>query len=141
MAIGLFSVILTRGLSFCGSSYAIRVENPVLRRRLANYVEWGAEPGGVDALTRIGVALFTLCFDWRDAVVLVRPATIMRWQRLGWRLFWRYKCRAGRPPIPAEPRVLIRRMARENPLWGEERIANQLLVKLNIRVSPRTVRK
>jgi hypothetical protein len=51
------------------------------------------------------------------------------------------KCRAGRPPIPIELRQLIRRIATENPLWGQERIANELLVKLGIRVSPRTVAK
>jgi putative transposase len=51
------------------------------------------------------------------------------------------KSRAGRPPIPKELRELIRRMARENLLWGEERIANELLLKLEIRISPRTVRK
>jgi putative transposase len=48
---------------------------------------------------------------------------------MGWRIFWRWKCRAGRPSIPSELRSLIRRMAAENPLWGEERIANELLVK------------
>ena len=53
----------------------------------------------------------------------------------------RYKSRTGRPPIPPELRALIRRMANENPLWGEERIANELILKLGIRVSPRTVRK
>ncbi len=51
---------------------------------------------------------------------------------MGWRIFWRLKCGAGRPPIPRELRNLIRRMAAENPLWGEERIANELLVKLGI---------
>ena len=55
--------------------------------------------------------------------------------------FWRWKCRVGRPRIPIELRALIRRMALENPVWGEERIASELLVKLGIRVSPRTVRK
>ena len=52
-----------------------------------------------------------------------------------------WKSRAGRPSIPEELRRLIRQMARENPLWGEERIANELLLKLGLRVSPRTVRK
>jgi transposase InsO family protein len=56
-------------------------------------------------------------------------------------LFWRLKSRPGRPPIPKELQSLIRRMARENPAWGEERIANELLLKLSIRVSPRTVAK
>jgi putative transposase len=54
-------------------------------------------------------------------------------------LFWRYNSRPGRPPIPLELRQLIRRMASDNPLWGEERIANELLVKLGIRISARTV--
>ena len=66
---------------------------------------------------------------------------MIRWQRAGWRLFWRWKCRPGRPRIPVELRTLIRRMARENPVWGEERIASELLVKLGIQDSPRTVRK
>jgi hypothetical protein len=80
-------------------------------------------------------------FDWRDALVVVQPATMVRWHRAGWRLLWRMKSRAGRSPIPIELRELIRRMARENVLWGEERIANELLLKLGIRISPRTVRK
>jgi transposase InsO family protein len=79
--------------------------------------------------------------DWRDALIVVRPETLIRWHRAGWRVFWRIKSRPGRPPIPLELRQLIRRMATENPIWGEERIANELLLKLGLRVSPRTVRK
>jgi putative transposase len=56
-------------------------------------------------------------------------------------LFWRPKSRPDRPPIPEELRALIRRMANENHLWGQERMANELLLKLGIRVSPRTVRR
>jgi putative transposase len=141
IGIGLFSDILRLGLSFFRSSNAIRAENLVLRRQLAKYLERGVKPRKMDVQTRVSLALFTKLFDWRDAVVLVRPATIIRWHRLGWQLFWRSKCRVGRPPIPVELRALIRRMALENPIWGEERIANELLVKLSIRVSPRTVRK
>jgi hypothetical protein len=74
-------------------------------------------------------------------LIVVRAEALIRWQRAGFRLSWRYKSQTGRPPIPAELRVLIRRMANENPLWGEERIANELMLKLGIRVSPRTVRK
>ena len=80
-------------------------------------------------------------FKWQSALVVVRPQTLIRWHRAGFRLFWRWKSRAGRPPIPLELRQLIRRMAQENPLWGQERIANELLVKLGLQVSPRTVRK
>jgi len=70
-----------------------------------------------------------------------RPETLIRWHRAGFRLFWKWKSRSGRPPIPLELRQLIRRMAKENPLWGQERIANELWLKLGLRVSPRTVRK
>jgi putative transposase len=73
--------------------------------------------------------------------VVVQPATMIRSHRAGWRLLWRMKSRPGRPAILKELRELIRRMARENVVWGEERIANELLLKLGIRISPRTVRK
>jgi transposase InsO family protein len=125
---------LRLGVSFLRSSSAIRAENLVLRKQLARHIERGIKPRRVDHATRVSLALFTRLFDWRDAVVNVQPATIVRWHRLGWRIFWRWKCRAGRPPIPPELRSLIRRMAAENPLWGEERIANELLIKLGIRV-------
>jgi putative transposase len=120
---------------------AIRVENLVLHKQLASYIERGIKPRRVDHTTRVGLALFFRLFDWRDAVVVVQPSTVVRWHRLGWRIFCRLRCGAGRPPIPPEPRTLIRRMVAENPLWGEERIANERLVKLGIRVSARTVGK
>src|SRR5438128_926390 len=139
--VGVASDVLRLIVSFLRLSWAIRAENLVLRKQLARYIERGIKPRRVDHATRVSLALFTRLFDWRDAVVNVLPATIIRWHRLGWRIFWRRKCRAGRPSIPPELRSLIRRMAAENPLWGEERITNELLVKLGIRVSPRTVRK
>ena len=139
--VGVASDVLRLIVSFLRSSVAIRAENLVLRRQLARYIERGIKPRRVDHATRVSLALFTRMFDWRTALVNVRPATLVRWHRLGWRIFWRRKCRAGRPSIPLEVRRLIRRMAAENYLWGEERIANELSVKLGIRVSPRTVRK
>jgi transposase InsO family protein len=81
-------------------------------------------------------------FSWRNALVNVKPDTFLRWHRKGYRLFWRWKSRpVGRPRIPVDLRKLIREMAAENPTWGEERIANELKLKLRIRVSPRTVGK
>lgn len=127
--------VLRWGILFLRSSCSIRAENLVLRRQFARYIERGIKPKRVDCATRVGLTLFARFFDWRSALVNVRPPTIVRWHCLGWRIFWRWKCRAGRPPIPAELRSLIRRMATENPLWGEERIANELLLKLGIRVS------
>ena len=81
-------------------------------------------------------------FDWRSALVIVKPATLIGWHRAAFRRFSRWKSRsAGRPPISADLRLFIRRMAAENLTCGEERIADELLLKFQIRVSPRTVRK
>jgi putative transposase len=123
------------------SSRSVQAENLFLRRQLALYIEHGAKPRRIDAATRIALTLLSHLFDWRRALVVVRPETLIRWHRAGWRLFWRLKSRPGRPPIPVELQALIRRMANENPSWGEERIANELLLKLGTRVSPRTVNK
>jgi len=90
---------------------------------------------------RVGFALLSRFFKWRDALVVVRPATMIRWHRAGWRLFWRLTCRPGRLCISKQVQDLIRRMGSENPTWGEERIANELFLKLGIQISPRTVRK
>jgi transposase InsO family protein len=81
-------------------------------------------------------------FQWRDALVNVKPDTLIRWHRKGFRLFWRWRSRpVGRPRLAKDLQELIRKMDAENPTWGEERIANELKLKLGIRVSPRTVRK
>jgi transposase InsO family protein len=74
-------------------------------------------------------------------LAVVQPETFLRWHREGFRLFWRWQSRPGRPRIPAELQALIRQMAQDNPTWGQERIANELLLKLGLQVSPRTVRK
>jgi putative transposase len=120
---------------------ATAAEILILRRQIALYKERGIKPRRVDPVTRISLALLSRFCNWRDALVVVRPETMVRWHRAGWKLFWRLKSRPGRPPIPLELQKLIRRMANENPSWGEERIANELLLKLGIKVSPRTVSK
>lgn len=65
------------------TSVAIRAQNLVLRRQLAGYVVRAVKPRRVDFVTRVCLALLTRLFDWRDAMVLVRPETIIRWHRLG----------------------------------------------------------
>jgi len=119
----------------------LAAENLFLRKQLAMFQERKAKPRRPDTPIRITLVLLSRLFSWRDALLIVRPQTLIRWHRQGFRLFWRWKSRPGRPPIPVELRQLIREMAMNNPSWGEERIANELLLKLSIRVSPRTVRK
>jgi homeodomain-containing protein len=74
--------------------------------------------------------------------LLVQPETLLRWHRLGFRLFWKYKSRSGSPQskISEETVALIKDMARDNQLWGAERIRGELL-KLGIHVSKRTIQK
>lgn len=133
--VGRFAILRFRSMR------SVEAENLFLRRQLGLFKERGIRPRPVDGATRISLAILARLFNWREALFVVQPKTIIRWQRAGWRLFWRWKCRPGRPRIPVELRALIRRMAQENAVWGEERIASELLVKLGIRVSPRTVRK
>src|SRR5277367_4801419 len=76
-----------------------------------------------------------------SALTVVTPKTFIGWHRKGFQLFWRRKCQSGRPRIPPDLQRLIRKMAGENPSWGQERITNELLLKLGLRVSPRTIRK
>jgi transposase InsO family protein len=120
---------------------ALAAENLFLRKQLAMYQERKLKPRRPDTAFRVALVLLSSHFDWKHALVVIKPQTLVRWHRQGFRLFWRWKSRPGRPPIPIELRRLIREMALSNPIWGEERIANELLLKLGIRVSPRTVRK
>jgi putative transposase len=120
---------------------ALVAENLFLRKQLALYQERRIKPRRATNATRLTLVWLSRWFNWRQALAIVQPETFLRWHRQGFRLFWRWKSTPGRPPIPADLQALIRRMARENPSWGEERIANELLLKLGLRVSPRTIRK
>src|SRR5947208_8683808 len=81
---------------------SVQAENLFLRRQLALFKERGVQPRRLDAATRISLAILARLFEWRDALFVVQPKTMIRWQRAGWRLFWRWKCRPGRPSIPVE---------------------------------------
>src|SRR4249919_834399 len=76
------------------------------------------------------------------AITIVRPETVVRWHRAGFRRYWRWKSRSlgGRPRIAADLRALIRRMSAENPLWGAPRIHGELL-KLGFEVAQSSVAK
>jgi len=124
------------------SRRALAAENLFLRKQLALFHERKVKPHRADDSTRLIMVILGRMFAWRDALVNVKPDTFIRWHRKGFRLFWRWESRPpGRPRIPKNLRRLIREMAAENPTWGEERIANELKLKLTIRVSPRTVAK
>ncbi len=88
------------------------------------------------------VWLSRLWNEWRSALLIVRPETVIAWHRQGFRLYWRWKSRRcdGRPSLSPEVRNLIRQMSLANPRWGAPRIHGELL-KIGIDVSQATVAK
>ena len=81
--------------------------------------------------------------EWRSALVIVKPETVIGWHRQGFRLFWTWKIRhgrVGRPVVSQAVRALIRRMSRENPTWGAPRIHGELL-KLGMEIGETSVGK
>jgi putative transposase len=122
-------------------SPGLAAENLFLRKQLALYQERQVKPRQATHAIRVTMIWLSRWFNWRSALSIVTPQTFTRWHRQGFRWFWRRKSKPGRPALPKNLQALIRRMALENPSWGQERIANELLLKLGLRVSPRTVRK
>jgi hypothetical protein len=119
----------------------VELENLALRHQL--HVLRRQRPGrlrlfSIDRL--LWVWLYRLWPRCLEAMVLVKPATVIQWHRQGFRLFWRWRSRSGRPSVECEIRKLIRQMSRANPLWGAPRIHGELL-KLGIEVSQATVAK
>ena len=81
--------------------------------------------------------------QWKDALVIVKPETVLGWHRAGYRAYWRRKCKGkpGRPPIPVEHQAFIRRISTDHPEWGEDRIALELKLKLGVEHSASTIRR
>src|SRR5215475_3796386 len=124
------------------SPSALAAENLFLRKQLGLYVERQKKPRRATDSVRFTLTQLMKLFDWRDALTVVKPDTLIRWHRRGFRPFWKWKSRSsGRPWVPGDVRKLIVEMATQNPTWGEERIADELLLKIGIRISPRTVRR
>ncbi len=88
------------------------------------------------------VLLAKMVRTWKQALFIVQPETLLRWHRQGFKLYWKYKSRAAppKPKISPETVALIKEMARDNRLWGAERIRGELL-KLGLRVCKRTIQK
>jgi putative transposase len=87
------------------------------------------------------IMLSRIWTEWRTALMIVKPETVIAWHRRGFRLWWAWQSRrTGRLAVPTDVRALIRTMAQTNPLWGAPRIHGELL-KLGLEVSQATVAK
>jgi hypothetical protein len=97
---------------------ALRHQVIVLRRKVRGRIQL------TNADRLFFVQLYRWCPSALKAITIIRPETVVRWHRAGFRRYWRWRSRGrgGRPPIRAELRVFIRRMSRENVLWGAPRI-------------------
>jgi putative transposase len=113
-----------------------------LRKQLGLFQERKTKPRRTTPAFRLAMVALARFFAWRDALIIVKPETFVKWHRTAFRLFWRWKSRKmGRPSLPKNLRELVRAMARENATWGVERIDAELTLKVSILVAPRTVRK
>jgi putative transposase len=125
----------------CGGHRQLALENLALRHQLAVYKRTVTRPKLRRRDRLFWIGLSRMWAGWRQALVIVTPATVLRWQRRRFRDHWSKLSRrppVGRPPVDAEIRALVTRMAAANPLWGAPRIHGELL-KLGLEVAERTV--
>ncbi len=120
----------------------LAMENLALRQQLAILNRKTARPHLRNRDRFFWVAISKLWPNWRSALLIVQPDTVVKWHRQGFRLFWRWKSRrkGGRPLVDREVRQLIRRLSRENPIWGMPRIQFELAL-LGHNVAESTVAK
>jgi putative transposase len=123
------------------SQFETRCRKSFLHKQLAFYQERHVRPRRMTDATRIAMIWLGRWFNWRQALVVLQPKTFLHWHRHAFCWCWRWKSTPDRPSIPRKLQALIRPMARDNPTWGQERIANELLLKWGLQVSPRTSRK
>jgi len=141
--IGLLCFVLAILASPFKSKLRLEAENAALRHQL---IVLRRRPHGRAQLTNYDRWFFVQLYCWFPSILkvlmIVRPETLLRWHRAGFRCYWRWKSRrrAGRPQIETELRALIRRMSIENPLWGAPRIHGELL-KLGFEVAQSSVAK
>jgi len=119
------------------------IENLALRQQLAIMKQRVRRPA-IRTRDRIFWMFLSMIWkDWKNALIVVQPETVIRWHRKGFKLFWRFKSkkrRTGRPSIDSDIRKLIEDMAKANPLWGAPRMHGELM-KLGIEIHERTVSK
>ena len=136
--LGLFRMVWLFGKDHRG----VVLENLALRQQLSIYKRKHMRPRIVGRDRWFWITLSVLWKDWRRALVVVHPDTVVRWQRERFRRYWSRLSKrpgmVGRPPISSQIWMLIRTLADANPLWRAPRIHGELL-KLGIAVSERTV--
>ena len=143
MMTDMIPLILTGLLRMLRTRQSLVLENLALRHQLAVLQRTAPRPRFRTCDRLLWVLLSHLWRGWAAAVSVVQPATVIRWQRSGCKLFWTRQSRRhgpGRPAVAPEVRALIRRMSQANALWGAPRIHGELQ-KLGLEISQATVSK
>ena len=128
--IAIFCLFLALSASPFKSKNRLAAENAALRHQL---IVLQPSVRGRVQLTNGDRLFLVMLYRWvpsvLKAITIIRPETLVRWHRAGFRRYWRWKSRSlgGRPKIDADLRALIRRMSAENPLWRAPRIHGELL--------------
>ena len=121
--------------------FDLALENLALRQQLAVWKRHKKRPQIRTKDRLFWIMLCRFWSNWQEPLIIVKPETVIRWHKRGFKLFWKFKSRQkgpGQPPVSPEIRDLILKMAAANPLWGAPRIHGELL-KLGIKISERTV--
>ena len=140
---GIFPSIVVFLRAFILGRAAAAIEILALRQQVAVFKQSVKRPKLRPRDRVFWVLLSRLWPNWRSALAIVQPETVIKWHRMGFKLYWRWKSRPGKPGRPCierEIRALIRRMSRENPMWGAPRILSELLL-LGHDVAEQTVDK
>jgi putative transposase len=139
----LFPALLALFRTLFAPRLELVAENLALRQQLSVLNRTAKRPKLRSQDRLFWATLSSLWKNWRSALIIVKPDTVIRWHREGFRLYWRRKSKvrnSGRPKIDAEIRDLIHRMSEENPLWGAPRIQAELGL-LGFNVAESTVAK
>ena len=140
----LLAAIMTVVRAACIGRQTLIFENLALRQQLAFYKRIGKRARLSRSERVFWVWLSKLWDNWRSALIVVKPETVIGWHRQGYRLYWRWRSRTkklGRPRIPRKHIEYIKRISRDNPDWGEDKVFEELRIKFGVEHSTATIRQ
>ena len=143
MMISWLLLVLRALTGMARSRVSLAAENAVLRHQLSVLQRERPRPFLRPADRVLWIWLCRHWSRWRSALVLIQPATVLKWHREGYRRYWRRRSGGvgGRPRIPRNHISLIRRISSDHPEWGEDRIALELKAKLGVEHAASTIRR
>ena len=137
----LISALLAFMRGLVSPKATLALENAALRQQLAAWMRTQKRPRLQPGDRVLWAILARIWTDWRSALVIVKPATVIGWHNKGFKALWRHKSKQGRPRIPREHINFIKRISVDHPEWGEDKILEELAAKFSINHSGSTIRR